>query len=88
MIAAPRGISGERIIEPFVHMARGENALHEHNTVFGKFRHPDGWGAVYKERGSYESYRSVRPAGRTVDLQGSMIVRSSSCTPAAHHEER
>jgi len=35
--------------------------LIEHNTTLGEFNHPDGWGAVYKERGSFELYCSVRP---------------------------
>jgi len=60
MIAAPVGISGERIIEPFLRMARGENALHEHNSTLGEFDHPDGWGVVYKEEDSCEHYRSAR----------------------------
>jgi len=35
--------------------------LIEHNTTLSEFNHPGGWGAVYKERGSFELYRSVRP---------------------------
>ena len=37
MVAAPFGVLGERVIEPFVRMARGENALHEHNEALGEF---------------------------------------------------
>jgi len=69
MIATPRGISGEKIVEPFVRMARGENALHEHNTTLGKFQHPDGWGAVYKEGDSCESHRSVHPCWKDTELE-------------------
>ncbi len=61
MIAAPFGVKGETLIEPFVRMARGENALHEHNQSLGKFRHGDGWGVVYAEGGTYHSYRSLKP---------------------------
>jgi len=68
MIAAPLGISGDRIVEPFVRMARGKNALHEHNTTLGEFRHPDGWVFLYKEKGSFESYRSVRSCWEDNDL--------------------
>ena len=68
MIAAPFRIPGDKIIEPFVRMARGENALHEHNTVLGEFQHPDGWGTVYKLGKSYESYRSVRPCWEDNDF--------------------
>lgn len=70
MIAAPFGILGGRIIEPFVRMARGENALHEHNRALGEFNHPDGWGTVYKLGESYESYRSVRPCWEDEALNG------------------
>ena len=70
MIAAPRGISGERIIEPFVRMARGQNALHEHNTTFGKFQHPNGWGTVYKTGEAYEAHRIVRPCWEDKGLEG------------------
>ncbi|MEA3239936.1 MAG: class II glutamine amidotransferase [Candidatus Bipolaricaulota bacterium] len=68
MIVAPRGISGERIIESFVRMARGENALHEHNTVLSEFQHPDGWGAAYKDGDSCESYRSARSCWEASEL--------------------
>ena len=61
MIAAPYGVRGERIIEPFLRMARGENALHEHNATPGEFNHPDGWGTVYNNGETYESYLSVQP---------------------------
>ena len=42
--------------------------LIEHNTTLGEFNHPDGWGAVYKEKGSFESYRSVHPCWEDNDL--------------------
>jgi len=42
--------------------------LIEHNTTLGEFNHPDGWGAVYKERGSFELYRSVRSCWEDNDL--------------------
>jgi len=61
MIAAPFGIKGGMLIEPFVRMARGENALHEHNQSLGRFRHGDGWGVVYEEGKTYHSYRSLKP---------------------------
>lgn len=61
MIAAPFGVKGETLIEPFVRMAQGENALHEHNRTLGEFRHGDGWGVVYAEGGTYHSYRSLKP---------------------------
>lgn len=69
MIAAPYGIPGKRIVKPFVRMARGRNALHEHNIALGEFDHPDGWGAVYKEGGSYEFYRSARPCWEDDELE-------------------
>ncbi|HUT87259.1 MAG TPA: class II glutamine amidotransferase [Candidatus Heimdallarchaeota archaeon] len=70
MIAAPFGIPGSMIVESFVRMAHGENVLHEHNQSLGKFRHPDGWGVVYNEGGSYESCRSVRPCWEDKGLEG------------------
>lgn len=69
MIAAPFGIQGRRIIEPFVRMARGENAVHEHNTTHGEFQHPHGWGTVYIERGKIETYRSARPCWEDEELK-------------------
>ncbi len=69
MIAAPFGVKGETLIEPFVRMARGENALHEHNQSFGEFRHGDGWGVVYAEGGTYHSYRSLKPCWDDLTLQ-------------------
>ena len=68
MIAAPFGIRGERIDEPFLRMARGENALHEYNTTFGEFQHPDGWGTVYKKGDSCQSYRSARSCWEDSEL--------------------
>lgn len=59
MIASPVGILGDELIEPFSHMAQGMNALHELNQSLGKFAHPDGWGAVYRENGELRVYRSV-----------------------------
>jgi predicted glutamine amidotransferase len=70
MIAAPFGVRGDRIIEPFVRMARGENALHEHNTALGEFQHPDGWGAVYKAGEVYKTHRSARPCWEDKGLEG------------------
>lgn len=70
MIAAPCGVRGDRIIESFVRMARGENALHEHNTTFGKFQHPDGWGNVYKAGKAYKAHRSARPCWKDKGLEG------------------
>ena len=69
MIAAPHGVAGERIIEPFLRMARGENATHEHNKALGEFNHPDGWGAVYENGGSYESYLSVQSCWQDSSLK-------------------
>lgn len=46
MMAAPTGIPGCLVADPFLRMARGENALNERNTSRGLVRHGDGWGAV------------------------------------------
>ena len=70
MIAAPYGVPGKRIIEPFMRMTRGENALHEHNPVLGKFKHPHGWGSIYAEQESYKSYRSIHPCWEDPEVQG------------------
>ena len=69
MIAAPFGIEGDGIVESFVHMAHGENALHEHNTTLGEFDHPDGWGVVYNKGGSYKAHRSVQPCWEDKGLE-------------------
>ena len=60
MIAAPSGILGEGIIEPFVRMARGKNALHKHNMALGEFQHPAGWASCTRREDRSKSYRSVR----------------------------
>jgi hypothetical protein len=63
MIAAPFGVKGETLIEPFVRMARGENALHEHNTVLGEFQHPHGWALSMQKGERITSTVAWSPAG-------------------------
>ena len=83
MIAAPSGILGEGIIEPFVRMARGKNALHEHNTTLGEFQHPDGWASCTRRKDRSSHTVASALAGRTTISHGSRSARSSSCTHAA-----
>lgn len=59
MIAAPMGVPGELLIEPFLRMAEGRNALNEHNTAYGERTHANGWGAVYEEDDRSKILRSV-----------------------------
>jgi len=47
------------LIDPFLRMARGENALNEHNTELGEWDHAHGWGAVYEEDGQLRVLRST-----------------------------
>jgi predicted glutamine amidotransferase len=61
MIAAPLGLSGRLLIDPFLRMAQGLNMLNERNTEFGKITHGDGWGAVYEDEGRMKSLRGLRP---------------------------
>jgi predicted glutamine amidotransferase len=59
MIACPLGLPGRVLIEPFLRMAEGRNALNEHNTAHGVWPHPHGWGAVYEDVGRLRAHRSV-----------------------------
>jgi len=59
MIAAPLGVSGSLLIEPFLRMAQGRNALNEHNTAYGEWTHANGWGVVYEEDGRLRIDRSI-----------------------------
>jgi len=59
MIAAPMGLPGRVLLDPFVRMAQGRNALNEHNTAPGVWRHPHGWGAVFEDDGDDRLRRSV-----------------------------
>jgi len=59
MIAAPLGASGSLLIEPFLRMAQGRNAVNEHNRKLGEWTHPNGWGAVYEEAGELKAMRSI-----------------------------
>ncbi|MBE0636721.1 class II glutamine amidotransferase [Candidatus Bipolaricaulota bacterium] len=60
MIAAPPGISGELLINPFVRMAQGLNAINEHNKELGTFTHGHGWGAIVADGSEDKAIRSVR----------------------------
>ncbi len=70
MIAAPMGVSGSLLIEPFFRMARGRNALNEVNTELGKIRHGDGWGAVYEDEGRMNPLRGLRPCWKDPVIKG------------------
>ncbi len=74
MMAAPTGIPGHLVADPFLRMARGENALNERNTRRGLVRHGDGWGAVIVRDG--ETSR-VRGSLACWDDEGFSTVRSS-----------
>jgi predicted glutamine amidotransferase len=62
MVGAPDGVPGDLIAEPFVRMARGENAVNEKNTSFGLVKHGDGWGAVLATGSATTRVRSARPS--------------------------
>ncbi len=59
MITAPLGVPGRLVIDPFVQMAQGLNAVNEINTSYGKWVHGHGWGAVYEKNGHLKILRSV-----------------------------
>jgi predicted glutamine amidotransferase len=59
MIAAPLGLSGRLLIDPFLRMAQGLNMLNERNTKLGEWTHVHGWGAVYEEAGQLRAVRST-----------------------------
>ncbi len=59
MIASLSGVLGDEVIAPFSRMAQGMNAFHELNQSLGKFAHPDGWGAVYKEDDKLRVYHNI-----------------------------
>jgi len=69
MIAAPMGALGSLLIDPFLRMARGENALNEHNTELGKWDHPDGWGAVTEDAGRLRVVRSTEACWDDLELE-------------------
>jgi predicted glutamine amidotransferase len=68
MVAAARGISGERILGPFVRMASGRNSLNELNLEYGAWMHGDGWGVVYDAGRGLETYRSAVACWRDPNL--------------------
>ena len=59
MIAAPLGLPGHRLIDPFLRVAQGRNTLNEVNTKFGEITHGDGWGAVCGQEGELTVRRST-----------------------------
>lgn len=69
MIAAPMGLPGHALIDPFARMARGENALNEHNTKLGEWTHPHGWGAVYEDHGGIQAIRGTTACWDDRDLR-------------------
>lgn len=60
MIASPMGVPGHLLIDPFVRMAQGLNAVNEINTSYGKWVHGHGWGAVYEKDKRLEILRSAK----------------------------
>jgi len=68
MIAAPLGLPGSLLIDPFVRMARGENATNEHNEKIAKWTHANGWGAVVEDEGNLRVHRSVKACWEDADL--------------------
>ncbi len=58
MLAAPFGLPGHAVLEPFRAMARGENPARRHGNAWD---HPHGWGIVYAEGGRFRCHRSARP---------------------------
>ena len=60
MIAAPLGVPGGLLIEPFVRLAQGRNTLNEINTVLGQWTHLESWGAVYEQDGELVTVRRTR----------------------------
>jgi predicted glutamine amidotransferase len=75
MVGAPAGMPGTVLAEPFLRMARGENATNEKNVSLGLVRHPDGWGAVVAAERGVTRLRSARPCWEDDAFSG---VRSSS----------
>jgi len=59
MIAAPLGISGHLLIDPFLRMAQGLNTLSELNQTLGNYTHGHGWGAVMGVESEDKILRSV-----------------------------
>ena len=59
MIAAPLGLPGHLLIDPFLRMAQGLNDVNEHNTALGTWTHKNGWGGVYTKDEHPEIVRSV-----------------------------
>lgn len=58
MLAAPLGLPGYAVLEPFRAMARGENPARKHGNAWD---HPHGWGIVYGEGAQLRCHRSARP---------------------------
>lgn len=75
MVGAPAGIPASILAEPFLRMARGENATNEKNTSLGRVRHPHGWGAVLATDRGPARIRSARPCWEDDAFSA---VRSSS----------
>jgi predicted glutamine amidotransferase len=69
MIAAPLGVSGHLLIDAFMRMARGHNALNELNPSHGAWTHSEGWGAVFERAGRLEVLRSVNAVWEDPDLE-------------------
>jgi len=69
MIAAPSGLPGRLLIDPFLRFGRGRNTTNEVNTELGKVTHGDGWGAVYESEGSLQVHRSVEPCWEGEEIE-------------------
>jgi predicted glutamine amidotransferase len=69
MIAAPTGLFGQLLVDGFLRMSQGRNALNELNTGFGKITHADGWGAVFVDGEEVRVHRSVAPCWRDPSIE-------------------
>lgn len=59
MIAAPMGLPGRIVVDGFLRMSQGQNALNDLNTKSGKITHADGWGGVYSGVSGHQVHRST-----------------------------
>ena len=69
MIAAPLGLPGGLLIDPFVRLAQGRNSLNEINTVLGQWTHLESWGAVYEKDGELVTIRRTRSCAEDPELE-------------------
>jgi len=53
------GLPGHVVIDGFLRMSQGQNALNTLNTESGKITHADGWGGVYAGIGGDQVHRST-----------------------------